>query len=768
MEYGLCVEDADAGVEVAAEGGGSRAAAAPMRRNTWLGARGRPGVLSGAYQFEVQLEGACLLRVGWASHGSSRIIGLDPLSFGYGGTAMKSRDRKFSKYGEEYHESAGAIVTCLIDRRDPAQETISYLLDGRDLGVAFHLSPEAAGVPLFPAVCGKEAWSALFRCTDLAFPQDGYAALAEALEAGDAVTGPLVLGLCQDDTDVGVVAAEDGSEAGCSTPESARSWLGVRGRPGVLRGAYQFDVVLETPCLLRVGWAGQKAKRAIGNDAQSFGFGGTGKKSTGCNFSSYGDSYEGKQGAVISCLLDRRDPARQTISYCLDGRSLGVAFELPEGLHDEPLFPALCGKGEWRASVRTADFPFPEQGYRPLAEALAVRDAVAGRSPPAPSPPPVGMPVIRSLTQADGLVQSKRKDPRAELKALAEAGAVPVEGIVPGLRVVLKVHSGPWQGWYTCRVMDTDPMGCYLKHECDDFTENVPWAFLNAGKYSMELLAEESPGEEKTVQLQDQGWAAKLQEEPRRKPVAGILRRGRLRVHADLGAGATLVMCHVGYFASRIDEPGQPDLRRGDAIVAIGNTMLLGLEDEELEARFTEGFRDGAVIVVGSYLEVRQRPFSEVRGEAEQLLQRPATPMTALARADVPAGGCGLLRSITCAKPAHGWGPLRRGKLLLDPVTGQAGLDLAAGQAGYLVEAVLPRPGQPDLRPGDTIVAMGGTLLLGFEPEELEERFGEAYADGAAFVTGPLAELLEWPFELVRREAERLLFAATPVRTKTC
>lgn len=67
-------------------------------------------------------------------------------------------------------------------------------------------------------------------------------------------------------------------------------------------------------------------------------------------------------------------------------------------------------------------------------------------------------------------------------------GCVPVEGVTPGRRVVLHVDSGPWRGWYACRVVDTYSMGCYVQHESDGFTEHVPWNCLNAGKYRMELL----------------------------------------------------------------------------------------------------------------------------------------------------------------------------------------------------------------------------------------------------------------------------------------
>ena len=109
---------------------------------------------------------------------------------------MKSTNRKFEKYGEEFYQSPAAVVTCLLDRRDPECETICYSLDGRPLGVAFQLPAELAGVPLFPAVCGKETWAANCRFGEtITFPQTGYRRLLGALIGTEAISGPHVLGL---------------------------------------------------------------------------------------------------------------------------------------------------------------------------------------------------------------------------------------------------------------------------------------------------------------------------------------------------------------------------------------------------------------------------------------------------------------------------------------------------------------------------------------------------------------------------------------------
>lgn len=799
----LCAGDADVGVQVAADG--LLARGQPRLKNQWLGVRGRPGVLRGAYQFDVRVPEACLLRVGWSAGGASRVLGLDAESFGYGGTAKASTGRKFEQYGEEYGETPGAVVSCLLDRRDPERETICFCLDGRELGVAFRLPPEMAGVPLFPTVSGKGSWRAEGVPQALAFPQEGYAPLADAVALGDATADPFVPGLQAGDADHGVAVSADGRSASCDGVSARGAWSGARGLPGVLRGRYQFEVRVESDCVVRVGWAGLRSGRAIGNDARSFGYGATGKKSTGAQYTDYGDKFAGKVGVVISCLIDRCDPDQQTISYAVDGRDLGVAFCLPAELNDVPLYPAVCGKKAWQVECRFGgEIEFPVSAYLPLSRALAARDGVAGEPASRSDAAPAGLPVFPRTAARPGLVQSSFGS-RA-LEALAEA--VPVEGVRPGRRVVLRVHSGPWEGWYTCQVVSTDPVGCYLEHESDGWTENLPWGFLAGGKYTMDLLPEDAPREGEAAQpcppeplgdsplelpstppssehfplrVVSQRAAQEMEpplgdqaaqpcppgppgDSPLELPSAppsgpgGLLRQGRLNVHSDLGAGLTLVACECGYFVSRISGPGQFDLRRGDVIVAIGGAVLLGLEESEIEANFGGEFEDGQLIVMGTYLSLRHRPFSELRLEAERLLlEEPA-----LAAGPV---GAPLSRSLS-----HGPAPaarlLRRSWLQLDVVSGAAGLELSTCKAGFTVDRVLARPGQPGLTEGDAILAIGGEILLGLEPDDVEQRFGAALRHRAELVTCPWSDLVRLPFEVVEREARRLLGEPRPSRSQ--
>jgi len=168
------------------------------------------------------------------------------------------------------------------------------------------------------------------------------------------------------DADEGVEVRVGGAEASSSCEDA---WLGARARPAVLRGAYCLEAELRNDCLLRVGWGAANSRRALGTDERSFGYGGTGMKSHGNKFEPYGKVHEGMTGAVLTCLLDRRDPRRQTISYMLNGEDLGVAFRPPLWMAEVPLFPAVCGREDWCVRLRGRGFRFPPpEGYRPLAD----------------------------------------------------------------------------------------------------------------------------------------------------------------------------------------------------------------------------------------------------------------------------------------------------------------------------------------------------------------------------------------------------------------
>lgn len=104
---------------------------------------------------------------------------------------------------------------------------------------------------------------------------------------------------------------------------------------------------------------------------------------------------------------------------------------------------------------------------------------------------------------------------------------------------------------------------------------------------------------------------------------AGPLRTGHLRVErGDAGAGLVLSSCSMGYLIEQVLEwPGQPDLHEGDIIIALGQSLLLDLEESQLEELFGESFVNNASVVVGPQ-EILQRTQRQwLRACAERLVR---------------------------------------------------------------------------------------------------------------------------------------------------
>lgn len=80
--------------------------------------------------------------------------GEDPDSYGYGGTGRFSNNNKFKMYSENF--GAGDVITALVDF-DAFPPNISYMKNGRWLGVAAQLHGFQPGKALFPHVLLKNA-----------------------------------------------------------------------------------------------------------------------------------------------------------------------------------------------------------------------------------------------------------------------------------------------------------------------------------------------------------------------------------------------------------------------------------------------------------------------------------------------------------------------------------------------------------------------------------------------------------------------------------
>ncbi|KAM7533003.1 hypothetical protein Aperf_G00000120134 [Anoplocephala perfoliata] len=117
-------------------------------------------------------------------------------------------------------------------------------------------------------------------------------------------------------------------------------WHGARATKGVRNaGKYYYEVRVTDDGLCRVGWSTALACHDIGTDKESYGFGGTGKKSHNRQFDDYGESF--CLNDVIGCYLDLDS---RTIYWSKNGKRFPKAFDLPQNQVSAGFFPSICLK----------------------------------------------------------------------------------------------------------------------------------------------------------------------------------------------------------------------------------------------------------------------------------------------------------------------------------------------------------------------------------------------------------------------------------------
>ncbi|XP_071824062.1 ATP-dependent RNA helicase DDX1-like isoform X2 [Apostichopus japonicus] len=177
------------------------------------------------------------------------------------------------------------------------------------------------------------------------------------------------------------------------------SWYGTRSNKGVSnRGKYYYEATVTDEGLCRVGWATAKAKLDLGTCKDGFGFGGTGKKSFGRQFDTYGELYG--MGDTIGCFLDLD---AGVISYSKNGIDLGQAFAIPGHLQKQTFFAAVVLKNaEMKFNFGSFTFKHqPSNGYVGLSES----------DPSCVSPSPI---------HGGGAVQSSKAAPNAPMAIIIE------------------------------------------------------------------------------------------------------------------------------------------------------------------------------------------------------------------------------------------------------------------------------------------------------------------------------------------------------------
>ncbi|XP_071490609.1 uncharacterized protein [Diadema antillarum] len=196
-------------------------------------------------------------------------------------------------------------------------------------------------------------------------------------------------------SDLNMKVGKDGYNACPLSMEGfAYMWAGVKATHGAKKGKVAFECKLETHAdvrhlppeetnrhVVRVGWSTDPTSLQLGEEAFSYGYGGTGKASVNCKFENFGEKFG--EGDVIGTFVDF-EGEKTTISYTKNGKDLGVAFTV-EDLGEEALYPHLMVKN---TSIEV-NFGQKEEPWFPLKEGftligqLPAEDTVRGPKPPA-------------------------------------------------------------------------------------------------------------------------------------------------------------------------------------------------------------------------------------------------------------------------------------------------------------------------------------------------------------------------------------------------
>lgn len=172
----------------------------------------------------------------------------------------------------------------------------------------------------------------------------------------------------------------------------AQGWHGTRTNKAVVGGGkYYYEATVTDEGLCRVGWSTDKATLELGIDKFGFGFGGTGKKSWGKQFDTYGEAYGIND--TIGCYLDLD---KMEIKWSKNGNDLGKAYDIQVHLKNERFYAAVTLKNaEIKFNFGNTPFKYPPQGgYKALSNApsenvVQSRIVASGavNSKPAPNAP---------------------------------------------------------------------------------------------------------------------------------------------------------------------------------------------------------------------------------------------------------------------------------------------------------------------------------------------------------------------------------------------
>ncbi|XP_042516042.1 heterogeneous nuclear ribonucleoprotein U-like protein 1 [Macadamia integrifolia] len=185
----------------------------------------------------------------------------------------------------------------------------------------------------------------------------------------------------------------------------AYCWSGARANVGIKGGKYCFGCKIvsaqpvdmeDTPPdqkhVCRVGISrGDDAVGNLGETEHSYGFGGTGKFSSGGKFTDYGMKFG--VGDTIVCAVNLENQPLAFVGFFKNGQWLGTAKQFDAGLKGLAVVDSPVRKLEWESALfphvllknvvvqlqfSAEDGLIPQEGYKPWASALEDGNAIMG------------------------------------------------------------------------------------------------------------------------------------------------------------------------------------------------------------------------------------------------------------------------------------------------------------------------------------------------------------------------------------------------------
>ncbi|XP_045929069.1 heterogeneous nuclear ribonucleoprotein U-like protein 1 [Micropterus dolomieu] len=155
-------------------------------------------------------------------------------------------------------------------------------------------------------------------------------------------------------------------------------WAGARASHGVTQGrvCYEMKINEEIPVkhlpssepdphVVRIGWSLNHCSTQLGEEPFSFGYGGTGKKSSDCKFADFGEKFG--ENDVIGCYIDFDSGDEVEMGFSKNGVWLGVAFRTTkDALAGRALFPHVLVKNcavEFNFGQKPEPYFPPPEGY---------------------------------------------------------------------------------------------------------------------------------------------------------------------------------------------------------------------------------------------------------------------------------------------------------------------------------------------------------------------------------------------------------------------